>query len=221
MSTELVTNNLNSQVYEILKNKILSKELKPGTRLVDSQIAHEFGISRTPIRDAIRNLAEDGLVVAVGKKGYAVFQPSVTDINEIFELRSILDIAAVTKLITEILPDNKEVMTRLEQDYLEYGKNNNGQDFIRSDEDFHDMLIHACGNSRLTNIYTELRTQTRFFRSKTSVDKARKEKAILNHQQILNGLKALDLEAAISAVKQHVETSRRDAINDYLKNSNG
>ena len=91
----LKIDTLNQQAYDILKEKILNKELLPGTRLVDSQLAEDFGISRTPLRDAIRKLAEEGFVVSSPtKKGYYVYQPSAKDINEIFELRQILVAAA-------------------------------------------------------------------------------------------------------------------------------
>lgn len=109
---------LNQQAYDILKEKIIKKELLPGTRLVDSQLAEDFGISRTPLRDAIRKLAEEGFVVNHPmKKGYYVYQPSAKDINEIFEMRLILDLAAATKLIREILPREPQRLRILEEVY--------------------------------------------------------------------------------------------------------
>lgn len=216
MEREIISTNLNSQVYEILKEKILSREISPGTRLVDTKIAKSFGISRTPIRDALRQLTEDGLVVSIGKKGFSVFQPSQHDIEEIFELRELIDIAAVTKLIQTILPNDLSVLCEIEQSLRNREGSPNGNLFIRSDEDFHDTLVKACGNSRLVNIYSDLRSQTRIFRRKTSSNEVRKQKAEYFHQRIFDGLKNLNLDETIDAVKNHVAQSKADAINDYV-----
>lgn len=212
----LRVDNLNEQAYDILRKKILSKELLPGTRLVDSQLAEEFGISRTPMRDAIRKLAEEGLVVNnPQKKGYYVYQPSAKDINEIFELRLFLDLAAATKLITETFRKDPEAFLQLQAFYRAEHENNDTP-FIQKDEDFHDIIIQLCHNSRMTAIYSDLRSQTRAFRSITSRDKERIDKAQNFHGMIYTGFLNMDLEATLSAIRKHVEYSREDAIKDYI-----
>ncbi len=206
-------NALNQQAYTILKNKILKKEISPGTRLIDSQLAKEFGISRTPLRDAIRKLVEDGLVMP-GKngKGYYVYKPSAKDINEIFEMRLILDIAAATKLINVIIPEQPEIIDKIAQfDMVEHDLDS----FVLSDEDFHNALITFCKNSRMTEIYADLQAQTRAFRSVTSQDQARVEKARTYHKKIIDGLCSGQLDETIDAIKEHVELSRIDALADY------
>lgn len=212
----LKVDNLNEQAYDILREKILSKELLPGTRLVDSQLAEEFGISRTPLRDAIRKLAEEGLVVSnPQKKGYYVYKPSADDINEIFELRLILDLAAATKLITKVFPENPEAFETLREAYVADSDGNNTS-FIQKDEDFHAMIIQLCNNTRMYAIYSDLRSQTRAFRSVTSRDKARMDKAQNFHARIFAGFLNRDLDATLAAIRQHVEYSREDALGDYI-----
>lgn len=212
----LRVDNLNEQAYDILREKILSKELLPGTRLVDSQLAEEFGISRTPLRDAIRKLAEEGLVVNhPQKKGYYVYKPSAEDINEIFELRLFLDLAAATKLIQEVFPKDPEAFSRL-QDFYRAEYENEDASFVQKDEDFHDMIVQLCGNKRMSAIYADLRSQTRAFRSVTSRDKKRMDKAQDFHKMIFSGFLNMDLEATLAAIRKHVEYSREDAIKDYV-----
>ena len=213
----LKIDTLNQQAYDILKEKILNKELLPGTRLVDSQLAENFGISRTPLRDAIRKLAEEGFVVSnPTKKGYYVYQPSAKDINEIFELRQILDIAAATKVIREILPADPTAFEQLHQVYQ--AENEMATDsFVQHDEDFHDAVIRLCGNARMQAIYTDLRHQTRAFRSVTSRSSQRISKAKSYHEKIYHGFEARDLDATIDAIRKHVEYSREDALADYTQ----
>lgn len=212
--------NLNDQAYQALKKSIINRELPPGTRLVDSQLAVQFGISRTPIRDAIRKLTEEGLVVKNSQKGYSVFCPSFNDINEIFELREILDIAACRKLICEILPNNTEAMEEIRRSYegiLDTAADSSN-DFVKDDEDLHDTIIRLCGNSRIISLYSDLRDQTRIFRRMTAPNQLRVELARQYHSRIYQGLTELDLEKTIDAIKTHVLYSKNDALSDFMQN---
>ena len=118
MTQKLVVNNLTQQAYDLLRTKIITKEILPGTRLVDSTLAQQYGISRTPMRDAIRKLAEEGLVTPSSTKGYFVYKPTLKDIEEIFEIREMIDISVTTKVITKILPQNPAALEKITQSYL-------------------------------------------------------------------------------------------------------
>lgn len=211
----LTVDTLNNQAYDILKDKILKKEISSGTRLVDSQLAEEFGISRTPLRDAIRKLAEDGLVVGYpGKKGYYVYQPSVKDINEIFELRLMFDIMAAEKVISEVIPNNPAALEELKESYRAE-QESGPESFVSADEDFHDTAVRLCGNSRMLAMYKDIRSQTRAFRSVTSSDSARRKKARNYHERIFRGFCACNLPATLDAIRLHVQYSCQDALKDY------
>lgn len=218
----LTIENLNDKAYIEIRNKIITGELKPGTRLVDSQLAERYGISRTPVRDAIRKLTEEGLVVSNIKKGYYVFEVTKKDIVEIFEIRLIIDRAVITKLITAIIPSNYEFyikeLQRIEQK-LDEGIKQSANEFIKYDEDFHDSLIRLSNNSRLINMYTDIRIQTKAFRSLTSLSEERIEKAYRSHKEILKNIENMDLENALKAIENHVEQSRKDALEDFDNNS--
>lgn len=217
MEIKLKVESLTDQAYDVLKSKIISKEFPPGMRLVDSQIAKEYGISRTPLRDAIRKLYEEGLVTSNGGRGYCVFQPTRKDIEEIFEIRLIIDRAVVTKLIKEILPGNAEAVESIRRVYkeLEGQKGFSGEHFVKSDEDFHDLLISMMGNSRLSNYYDEIRSQTRAFRQRTSGNSARIAKLFDCHERICRSLLALDLEEALTAVTDHIAISIEYTLTDF------
>lgn len=214
MDFKLQVESLTDQVYDILKQKILSKQYPPGMRLIDSQLAEEFGISRTPLRDAIQKLYEDGLVTSNSGRGYCVFQPTEKDVNEIFEIRKMIDIAAATKLIREVLPTDKKAYSAIEEFYYQFGREVEPEGFIKADEDFHDKIVLLTGNTRTYKFYREIRNQTRTFRQKTSSDKSRIAKACNHHERICKGLLDLDLDATIIALIDHIELSRQDAIKD-------
>jgi DNA-binding GntR family transcriptional regulator len=213
MKEKLVVNNLTEQAYELLRTKILNKEISPGTRLVSSTLAKEYGISRTPLRDAIRKLADDGLVTPSPTKGFFVFEPTVKDIEEIFEIRQILDIAGVTKLITEILPTHPEALEHITKSYeSSLFPTNKSSTFVQSDEDFHASIIAMTGNSRLIGYYADLCSQTKFFRKLTSQNEQKMQQANEYHKKIYEGIKDMNLGLTISAIKSHIEYSREDAI---------
>lgn len=218
---KLSIENLNIKAYEEIKSLIISKKLEPGVRLVDSQLAEQYGISRTPIRDAIRKLTEDGLVVKSKTKGYNVFQATRQDIIEIFELRLMMDKEIITKLITEMVPYNVDYyIPKLKEidDYLNKSNDSINPDFIKTDENFHDSLIAFSNNSRLISFYNENRDQTKAFRRVTFTSEERKESVFESHKKILNGIINLDLDGAIGAVTEHIIISRKNALVDFDPN---
>lgn len=216
---KLQVESLTDKAYNILKQKIIDKELPPGTRLVDSQLAEEYGISRTPLRDAIRKLLEDGLVTNYSNRGYCVFKPTQKDIEEIFEIRLMIDEMAVRKLVNDVLPNDPEAVSTFQRLYDDLRATKDTEDknesFIQDDEDFHDQMILLTKNTRLFTIYSENRSQTRMFRRITSSDKNRIAKANRHHEKICEGLLNLDLNQALAAVKEHVALSMTDALADF------
>lgn len=182
-------------------------------RLVDSLLAEEFGISRTPIRDAIRQLVEEGLVYCGQNKGYFVFKPNAADIREVFELREILDVAAATKLIEKVLPAEPSALEKIRRAY-EASRHSGDRDFVQGDENFHDCIIALSGNTRLTSIYADLRNQIRAFRSIASKDQARMNTVYDYHEKIFQGIEKRDLPMTIAAIRRHLQLGLQEALQD-------
>jgi len=217
METIFTVENLNDQVYEKIRNDIVTGQLIPGTRLVDLQLAERYGISRTPVRDALQKLTKEGLVVSPQKKGYYVFKATRQDIVEIFEIRVILDKAVITKLVSEMMPNNYQYYLGLLkniEDRLNEGILKGPKEFTHYDEEFHDSIISLSNNSRLLEIYSANRIQTKAFRSMTSFSQDRIDKANKLHFELLDAIKNIDCEHAVQAVIKHVELSRKDALAD-------
>jgi DNA-binding GntR family transcriptional regulator len=217
MPIKLQVDSLTDQAYGILKEKILTKQFPPGMRLVDSQLAEEFGISRTPLRDAIRKLYEEGLATSHAGRGYCVFSPGREDICEIFEIRLMIDVTAAKKLISEVLPHDREAYALIGQFHELFSGEVEGEKFTKTDEEFHDKLVQLMGNARIQAFYMEIRDQTRTIRRRSSVDKARIAKFSGHHERICRGLLDLDLEATVQAMTEHIELSRADALKDLVQ----
>lgn len=220
MGALLTVENLNEQVYEKIRSDIVSGKFAPGTRIIDLQIADQYGISRTPVRDAIQRLTREGLVVTSGKKGYYVFKATRQDIVEIFEVRLMLDKAVVEKLITELMPNSYQLYFNTVQQIenrLEEGILRGPKAFTEYDEEFHDSIVGLCNNSRIVGIYRDNSVHTKAFRSMTSFSAERIDKANKLHFELLDAIKNMDRERALQAVLKHVEFSRKDALDDEEK----
>lgn len=202
MSQKLKVNSLNEQAYFLIKEKIINKEFLPGMRLVDSALAEQFGISRTPCRDAIRKLADEGLVISSDKKGYSVFLPSEKDIYEIYEVRYLIEAAAIKKLIEEIIPRNPAVLEDIEKAYKQTLYVDMEQK-VTETEKFHMSIILPLNNSRLTANYKDLLTQTRVFRCNTLSDNEKQKQTQYCHEKLFEAIKAQNIKAAMDALNEH------------------
>lgn len=210
---KIATQNLNHLAYMELKQKIINKELPPGTRLVDSQLAGKYGISRTPMRDAIRRLAQEGLVISRPQRGYEVFKATPRDVSEIFEVRLMIETAVITKLLTQTVPSDpqtylekfEQIEKRLERDM---GKDD-PETFCKYDETFHESLIRLAGNERITAIYIENQNQTKAFRTFTSANPERVYQANDMHVKIIRSLGHRELCSALDAVKTHLQICQK------------
>ena len=206
--------NLNKKAYDAIKMDIVERRLIAGTRLVDSKLAEKYGISRTPIRDALMRLTEEGLVENTGK-GYYVYMPSADDIRELFELRLMMDLYSARVIIEQRLllnPDNRRRID-LSCDCPDGKIQDNS--FVAADERFHGEMMALTGNSRLINYYNSIRNQMRAFRSVTARSEERMNQAKNDHMLIYQAIVLGDLAAAEEAIHKHTRQSMADALRDF------
>ena len=210
--------NLNDQAYTLIKNKIVNGEIEPGTRMIDSKLAEAYGISRTPVRDALRKLTEDGFLEKRSARGYYVYELTQKDIDEIFEIRKMFDCEACRKIINVILPKNPNALDSVygamkeiyENDTIHY------ENHITDDEKFHVELIKIAGNERLLKYYIDLQEHIKIFRGYFPKEESALRIVKKQHTQLVEALKNRDIEAAMNAVEEHTEFSRKMAVVDYL-----
>ena len=206
--------NLNKKAYDAIKMDILERRVSAGTRLVDSKLAEKYGISRTPIRDALMRLTEEGLVENTGK-GYYVYMPSADDIRELFELRLMMDLYSARVIVEQRLllnPDNRRRID-LSCDCPDGKIQDNS--FVAADERFHGEMRALTGNSRLINYYNSIRNQMRAFRSVTARSEERMNQAKNDHMLIYQAIVLGDLAAAEEAIRKHTRQSMADALRDF------
>ena len=206
---------LRDVVFENLRDAIITQVLKPGERLMEIQLADEMGVSRTPVREAIRKLELEGLVVMVPRKGAYVAGVSMKDIHEVYEVRSALEMLAVT-LAAERIRD--EELNALEQQVLresEEEAKKDGSDLdniIYIDSSFHDIIYQAARNQRLVQFVNILQEQLQRFRAASLARPGRSKTALEEHKQIVEALSERNGELASKLAQEHIENAENAMI---------
>ncbi|WP_425059658.1 HTH-type transcriptional repressor RspR [Sporomusa carbonis] len=205
---------LREVVAETLREAIVNGVLKPGERLMEIQLAEELGVSRTPVREAIRKLELEGFVVMIPRRGTYVADLSIKDINEVYEIRTALDVLAAGLAVERITEDELEQLERL---LVEIGELIGGGDtdkIVEIDSQFHDVLYRASRNDRLVGIINNLREQFTRFRSISIQYPGRMEKSIEEHRRLVEAIASRDTELAQQIAREHMENSEQTLLQD-------
>lgn len=217
--------NLGSDVYRILRDRILSQELKAGEKLSDLRLSSELGVSRTPIREALHQLAQDGVVIAEPNRGFFVATFTRGDLEEIFELRRVLEMYAIEHLTDA---DHTEELQRalFELDHVErliqnattqQQKMEAAEAFLKTDRGFHSWLVSTIGNKRMSTIVGGLWTQIAIFQQVDGSGEFPEwmTVAVQQHRELLTSLLNGDKEGARAQMTDHLEDMRTLVLEDF------
>ena len=195
-------------VYIALREAIIKNQFKSGERLMETELADEMMVSRTPVREAVRKLQSEGYVVMLPRKGTYVTSLTIQDVNDVFEIRSALESMAAG-LASERASDAEigAIKRFIEEEAVLW----DGTDLaraIRSDIQFHSMVYRASKNVRIEALINDLREQTQRLRSSTLSRPGRLRFALEEHRQILAAIEARDTAGARAASIAHIERSK-------------
>ena len=196
---------LRDVVFNTLRNAILTGELQPGERLMEIKLADKLGVSRTPIREAIRKLELEGLVVNTPRKGAEVANISAEDLHDVLEVRCTLEALAID-LACEKMTD--ETLAEL-ADNINTLKNAMSTDaateVASTDVGFHDIIYKSTGNKRLIQILGNLREQMYRYRLEYIKDHDSWNRILTEHTDIYECIKKRDKESATKAILTHID----------------
>ena len=203
---------LREVVCESLREAIRNGVLKPGERIMEIQLAEELGVSRTPVREAIRKLELEGYVVMMPRRGTYVASMSIRDINEIFEIRTALESLSNGLAADHITDEELEHLQRLLVIIGGYIKEGNMEKIVETDIEFHDTMYHAARNTRLVGIISNLRDQLTRFRTLSMSYPGRLEATLEEHRLIVEAIGQGDRKAASKAAERHMENSEKTLL---------
>ncbi|MCI6159359.1 MAG: GntR family transcriptional regulator [Selenomonadaceae bacterium] len=203
---------LREVVCESIRDAIRKGILKPGERIMEIQLAEELGVSRTPVREAIRKLELEGYVVMMPRRGTYVANMSIRDISEIFEIRTALESLSNGLAAERITPEELEHLQRLLVMISSYIETKDMDKIVETDIEFHDLLYHAARNSRLVGIISNLRDQLTRFRTLSMSYPGRLEATLDEHRTIVEAIAQGDGRAAKKAAEKHMENSEKTLL---------
>lgn len=200
------------RIYEILRREILEFELPPGAPLSESELARRLGGSRTPVREAIRQLSHEGLAQVQPGRGAFVAEISLRDIVELFEMREVLEVGAVR--LAARSPERSN-LAGFETEFLEFNRPigpTNSAAYYELIGRLDESILKLCGNRRLNRALVEVWSQVGRLRHLASSDPARLTDTLDEHLEIVRAVLAGDEAAAGECVRTHV---RRSAENIF------
>ncbi|MGE5558531.1 MAG: GntR family transcriptional regulator [Bacillota bacterium] len=198
---------LRELVFESIRDAILSGNLPPGERLMEIQLADEMGVSRTPVREALRKLELDGLVVVAPRKGAYVAGISSKDITEVFEIRGALEGLAAELAVERITEEELDQLEKILYQVASCVDSNNLEGMIDADTHFHEMLYLASRNARLSQIVHNLREQIQRFRKFSLSSPGRMREALEEHKAIVDAIAQRNANLACQLAKEHIENA--------------
>ncbi len=200
---------MRTRVSDYLRSQIANGSLPRGTRLVETELAEAIGVSRTPIREALHALEREGLVESLPRVGYRVREIEWEEVEQVCEIRTVNEVLAARWVLDRL---NTDVLARLEANVAaceaavasgEIGR------IAELDGEFHEILVGASGSNRLLEICQNLRHHMVLFRMETFRDHELARMATVGHRQIVECLKAGDVEAVEEAVRSHLQDAKR------------
>ena len=208
---------LRDVVFQTLRGAILKGELKPGERLMELQLATKLGVSRTPIREAIRMLEQEGLAVTVPRKGAEVARMTEKDMEDVLQIRRTLDELAVRLACDKMTEEQLESLRQAVQEFEISTKSRDISKVAEADVKFHDAIYKATDNPKLINLINNLREQMYRYRVEYLKDESTYPTLIAEHQAIFDSLARKDKECVVRVMAEHVmnqETAVKNIIRE-------
>lgn len=195
---------LRDVVFNTLRRAILRGELKPGERLMEIQLANKLGVSRTPIREAIRKLELEGLVLMIPRKGAEVAEITEKNLRDVLEVRCALEELAVQLACDRISEDGiQELHAAAEHFHNVLGSDDITQ-IAQADEAFHDVIFRATDNGRLIQLLNNLREQMYRYRIEYLKKKECYPQLLTEHQEIIESIAGHDKQRGMEVTSRHI-----------------
>jgi len=196
---------LSQKVYRVLKTKIIKGSLKPGTKLSEGKIAKQMEVSRTPIREALRELAAEGFVKISPNQGVVVSNASVEDVQEVLQIRGVLE-GLAARLATKTINEGEiKELEKYQKRMAHYTNEDDVLAFSEMDAEFHELILNICGNNRLIQIRKNLSDQAHRYRIRSLSVPGRLKYSLKEHQEVVEALKRKDAEQADRLSQKHIE----------------
>ena len=207
------------KVYKPLRERILKGYLLPGAMLSENELAEEFQVSRTPVREAVRLLINDGLVgVSPGRK-MRIISPTPKDIHEVYDIRSIMEKEAIRRLFDE--KKLSSILGKMER-YCDDGddalKRKDIDDLARANEQFHSCFMDALKNDRLLDQYRAMHQLITMYRLQTLQNDVWAETGNQDHRRLIEKIRKNEVHGAVDLIGKHIHGAETTLVKRFKDN---
>lgn len=210
---------LRDVVFQTLRQAILRGELEPGERLMEIHLADRLGVSRTPIREAIRKLELEGLVVMIPRRGAVVASITEKDMKDVLEVRRTLEMLAVEVACDRISPEQLEQLKEASEQFQKICAKGDLIQLAQADVAFHEVIYNATNNLRLVTTLNNLREQMYRYRMEYLKDTSSYERLRGEHIEIYEGIRTRNKEKACNAIREHIDNQEASIIRAIRENA--
>lgn len=207
---------LRDVVFNTLRQAILRGELKPGERLMEIQLANKLGVSRTPVREAIRKLELEGLVLMIPRKGAEVADISEKSLRDVLEVRKALEELAARLACDKIRKAQLTKLRRAAEDFRKILKSNDITQIAEADVCFHDIIYEATENQKLIQLLNNLREQMYRYRIEYLKHREVYQQLLQEHEEIILRIGNKEKEEAVEVVCKHID-NQVETVMDVIR----
>ena len=175
---------IRSQIYKILRNSLWRGEFTPGQRLQEVDLATQLHVSRSPVREALRQLASDGLVIEIPNKGVYVKKFTTQDIDEIFDVRVMLESYAIRRSPKNLSDGQRAQLLEILQSLETYHEAGDLDRYVADDDSLHKLIVRLGGNSLVEDLYYRVRSMNQQFRIRSLSSHNRFHESMVEHRDL-------------------------------------
>ena len=209
---EYQDNSLGSRVFQRLREDILSGKYKEHDELRENTLGKELGVSRTPVREALRQLELEGLVTMIPRRGAEVAQITEKSMNDVLEVRRAMDALCVELACDRITPEELQDLKKACDTFEAAVKTDDIKQIAQADVALHDIIVQATGNQRLIQLVNNLSEQMYRYRFEYIKDFSQHERLVEEHKVIYESIVKKDKETASNMAKVHIDNQKKAII---------
>lgn len=207
-----IITTMQDQVYQILKKEICEGYYSPGQWLQEKELSTHLHVSRSPVRDALRKLSNDGLVEIIPNKGTFVRVFTAGDINDVYEFRVLVESYSIRESPKNLTPELKEAITACLSNLNRTYRDNDRKNYIEYDTVLHALIIKLSGNSLIESTYEKIHSLLQPFRIYSLVNRQRFDESIVEHEGIVDAILAGNVGRAEEINRQHLTLAKEKVV---------
>ncbi len=216
--TMIVRRSLHDELIDRLRELIVTHDLEPGAKVPEQSLAAKFGVSRTPLREALKVLASEGLITLTPNKGATISELTLEDLEETFPVMGALEALSGELACERILDKDIAAIRQLHDQMILHYRRGEMPEYFRCNQEIHNKILEAADNATLNTMYRSLSGRVRRARYVANISKKRWAQAVAEHEEIIAALTARNGAALSEVLKRHL-VNKFETVKETVRSS--